>query len=381
MTIRWLCASVLLLCAYSLGAETTVETSSSSAARQVRRPVVLGYYTSWNSALPPARIDYRPFTHLCHAFLNPDTSGGLTMSGNMPSSELTRRAHAAHVKVLISLGGAESGAAFSALTSDPAAQDKFVDAVVKLMVKHHYDGIDLDWEFPTSERERAAYTGLCRQFRKSLDAAKPGALLTAAVGGSVLTTSYLDAAGLLPYVDYMNIMAYDMHGTWNDHAGFNAPLHHDPADSDACAKHSVEGFMKYWTEELKWPKEKLLVGIPSYGRAFPASKMHGAVRPGDKPQHSEMTFRNIPHFLEQGWRRSWNEAAGVPSLSKEGVNEVISYDDEQSVALKGKWAAENGYPGVFFWEISQDYVDGKHVLVNAAAKGFMAASPKGQKGR
>lgn len=368
---RLLSLCVVLFAVHSLvGAQKTVDAkSSSSVEREARRPLVLGYYYA-GGGLAPSQINYRQFTHLCHAFATPDTSGGLVLEKGLPSRDLTSRAHAQGVKVLLSLGGAGNNLGFGALTSSTATMDRFVSQVVGLVSEYGYDGVDIDWEYPADAREQAGFTDLCKRLREALDRAKSGALLTAAVGGNIGTTRYIDSDAVLPFLDYLNVMVYDMHGSWNDHAGFNAPLRHDPADKPECARNTMEGFMAYWNEERHWPKAKLLVGIPSYGRGFPASKWHEAIPVGAKPGHADVVFKNLPMFFEQGWKRSWNEAAAVPSLSKEGVKEVISYDDEQSVALKGQWAAEHGYPGVFFWEISQDYVGGEHVLVKAAAQAF-----------
>lgn len=364
-----LCA--LLLAGYSLlGAQNVVDTTStSSSRRETTRPLVLGYFYSGNGS--PSQINYRQFTHLCHAFATPDTSGGLKMEPGVPSRDLTARAHAEGVKVLLSLGGAGNNTGFGGLTSSTQTMDKFVSQVMGVVKDTGYDGVDIDWEFPSNAQEKAGFSDLCRKLRKALDDARPGMLLTAAVGGNKGTTGFIDSDAVLPYLDYLNIMVYDMHGSWNDHAGFNAPLRHDPEDKPECAKNTMEGFMAYWNQERHWPKAKLLVGLPSYGRAFATSKWHvEAIKPGAKVEHPDVAFKNVPTFLSQGWKRSWNETAAVPYLSKEGVKEIISYDDEQSVALKGKWAAEHGYPGIFFWEISHDYVGGEHVLVKAAAKAY-----------
>src|SRR5579859_2389829 len=95
------------------------------------KPVILGYYPSWDTGIGPSQINYKLFTHLCHAFINADKDGNLKMEskGNMPSADLTTRAHQAGVKVLLSLGGEDSGKVFNPMGKNPKAVEKFVDAV------------------------------------------------------------------------------------------------------------------------------------------------------------------------------------------------------------------------------------------------------------
>ena len=96
----------------------------------------------------PATIDYPAFTHICHAFATADTSGTLKTSGNLPSRDLTRRAHQAGVKVLLSVGGADSGAYLGPIACDPERSARFIRAIAELMADNGYDGVDLDLEFP-----------------------------------------------------------------------------------------------------------------------------------------------------------------------------------------------------------------------------------------
>lgn len=333
-------------------------------------PIVLGYYyRSGKHSLTPAQINYRQFTHLCHAFVTTDSSGTLKMAGGVPDDELTSRAHAAGVKVLLSLGGADSGKYFDPLLHDRAATDHFIEGVVAIVLKHGYDGVDIDWEYPKETHGRDGFTYLATQFRKRLDAQKPGTLVTAALGSSG-TCRWVDLEAVANVIDFVNIMTYDIHGPWDNHCGFNAPFDFDPGDREACRAFTVKETMAYWNEIKKWPKGRLLVGIPSYGRGFVADKWFDPINKEDKLDVGPLSFKNIVNLLADGWVRHWNDKAGVPWLSKPGVKGLISYDDPQSVVERARWASKNGYGGVFFWEISQDYVGGNHVLVKAATEGF-----------
>jgi chitinase len=340
------------------------------------KPIVLGYYPSWKSGLEPDRINYRQFTHLCHAFLMADTSGTLKTEGNLPSRELTSRAHAAGVKVLLSIGGADSGAYMAPITTNPLTRERFALDITAMALDHGYDGIDLDWEFPVTPEQKDALTALARRIRAIFNEKKLDALLTSAKSGAAWASRHVDAAALLEVMDFISVMTYDVHGPWSDHAGYNAPLRVSPEDRDKCTSNSLIGQMAHWTDAKEWPKNRLLVGVPCYGRGFVVEKWHEPFPSADKPAHPYLPFKDVAGLLADGWVRHWDDVAQVPWLSKPGVKELISYDDRQSARIKGAWAREHGFAGVFFWEISQDLIDGRHAIVGAAVEGFTGADGK-----
>lgn len=328
-------------------------------------PIVLGYYPAWSTGVQPADIAYHQFTHLAHAFASPRPDGSVGAGGNLPSRDLTGRAHAAGVKVLLSLGGGGSGSAhFAAVMRNSATAERFVTETVALVRNHGYDGLDCDWEFPEDEEGAANLVKLVAAYRDRL----PTTLLTMAVNAGPWYARWFDHERLLPLFDFLNVMCYDFHGPWGDHAGHNAPLHPAAGDPDGATMNTAAG-MAFWHEVKRFPKAKLVVGIPSYGRSFLAASWHEPVT-GKSPREY-VSWNAVRDLLAEGWRREWDAATQVPFLRKDGVGELISYEDEESAARKGAWARAEGYRGIFFWEITQDAREGRHVLVSAARSAFV----------
>jgi len=164
------------------------------------------------------------------------------------------------------------------------------------------------------------------------------------------------------------VMSYDFHGPWSEHAGHNAALHAAPDDSDGAVA-NVSAAMTYWAETMKWPKDRTHLGIPCYGRGFAVKSWHQ--KPAGKSAHESINAHDVPGLLQDGWRRAWDAKVGVPTLLKEGLTELISYEDPESAALKGAWAREQGLRGIFLWNIEQDWVDGDHEIVRSAAAAFL----------
>ncbi len=309
-------------------------------------PVVLGYLPAWADR----RVRMDRFTHLIHAFYTGAGSRGI------PDRELLRAARERGVKVLLSLGGSGSGRAFRGI-----ALEAYVRGVVAV-VREGYAGVDVDWEPTEGEADRKGLVALVTALRRALGRE---ALITMAAPATDWQGRWWDVEALRGPVDLLNVMTYDFHGPWSSHAGHHAPLRSVAEDREDGAAHSFEAGVGYWLKR-GWPREKLLAGIPCYGRGFAVSRWHE--KPAGKAPHESNAFREVPRLLESGWKRRWDAAALAPYLSKEG--ELISYEDPESAALKGRRARELGLRGVFFWSVDQDYVNEDHPIVHAASLAF-----------
>lgn len=62
-------------------------------------------------------------------------------------------------------------------------------------------------------------------------------------------------------------MAYDFHGKWERETGHNAPLFAPSSDSEWRKQLSVDHAASMWVR-LGAPKDKLVIGMPTYGRTF-----------------------------------------------------------------------------------------------------------------
>jgi len=337
------------------------------------QPVVLGYYPSWNTGVPPEKINYRLYTHLVHAFVNPDKNGGIHVEGNLPSRVLTKMAHDSNVRVLVAIGGENSGSNLSALTKNEKATDVFIKSVAKMVRDYDYDGVDVDWEFP-EESDRENLVRFVKKLRAELGAGNPNALVTMAVPATDFGSKWFDAR-LANEVDFIQVMSYEIHGPWKSddgkrysHAGYNSPLHETDSDPVDGRKFSFEKFADFWVTK-GFSKSKMLIGIPCFGHGFAVGEW--GKEPEKKSPRSEISYKEVrPLLTKPGWVRHWDAQASVPWLSNPAGSELISYDDPESARAKGAWAKTAGMKGIFFWEITQDYVNGRNELVESAREGL-----------
>lgn len=346
--------------------------SPALAEDRARDKVFVGYLYG-----PPRDLNFRLYTHLCHAFLVADGEGKVREARDVPSRGLADEAHKAGVKMLLSLGGWGWDEQFASIASKPEAESRYVEAVMGLVDRSDYDGIDLDWEYPDTEEEVVGFERLSRRFRKALDAigVRKGRpmVLTMAASSNPGTLKWLDKAFLLETMDWVNVMTYDFTGDWTDYAGHHSPLFAS-SRGPGGARRSTEAAMKSLTERGV-PADRLAVGIPLYGRGFAVPEPYASTKGVPKTRLPQGDYRNLRKLRdEQGWTRRWDDETKNPWLVSPDRSMVIGYDDAESVGLKADWAMTRGFRGVFFWQVAGDRLpDGTNPLQEAARKAWDGA--------
>ena len=197
------------------------------------------------------------------------------------------------------------------------------------------DGIDLDWEYPTSSAagisaspdDTENFTQLMRDIRQAIG---PDRLLTLA---SVAGAAYIDFRAIDPYVDFVNIMAYDM---------ARPPYHHSALHPSPLSRYSAAQAVQAHLDAGVAP-EKLVLGVPFYGHAAPP--MSDFIR-----YDSLMACRD--------YVQCWDTVACVPYLADSTGRLVASYENPESLAAKCAYVREQGLLGIMYWEYNSDDAQG-----------------------
>ncbi|KAK0468168.1 glycoside hydrolase superfamily [Desarmillaria tabescens] len=74
----------------------------------------------------------------------------------------------------------------------------------------------------------------------------------------------------------------------------------------------------------------------------------------------------------KGFTRLWDKCSSTPFLRSETAGQVVSYDDPQSIMLKGQFVKKSGMLGTNMWDMNGDTKDS--ALMNAARKGMGISS-------
>lgn len=338
--------------------------------------LAVGYYSA-ASEFPVSQIPWRHFTHLCHAFLVTDAEGKPITGEQVPSRSLTAAAHTNNVKVLLSLGGGKTASGLAKVTASRKTLGQYVKSVVTIVVKNGYDGVDIDWEFPRDRASRTGFVALVSALRYTLDRVatkqerEEPYLLTAAVSATGFFGKWIDTGAVMGRLDWLHVMTYDMAGPWSKSAGHHAPLYPSPDDPEKAWR-SVVGAMEYWHKDRGVPKDKLVVGVPLYGRAYPVTERFATLEPDDRTKHGTLSFSQVRQLVGRDWLAEWDDQSRAPWLSPPDEKPLlIAYDDRNSVDQKAKWAKEQGYRGLFYWAVHHDRMsDGTHWLLRAADKAW-----------
>lgn len=276
---------------------------------------VVGYFTSWGTPGFEEILHYNYLTHVNYSFLLPTSSGGYTQtfSNTTQLDRLVQLAHNNNVKVLISVGGWNGGddTAFSAIAASLSLRTTFINNLFSFVTAHNLDGVDIDWEFPDSTGSDN-YTFLMAELSSRLK--NSGKLLTAAVWG---WNSEGVANSVYPYVDYLNLMAYDG-GT--------------PHSTYSMASSSLN----FW-KNAGLSQEKVILGIPFYG------------------VNSSWDGRDYSALVAADGNAPYKDEGGSESVSGYYYNSI------QTVKNKTMLAANEG-GGVMIWALNSDTTNGTSLL-------------------
>lgn len=96
------------------------------------------------------------------------------------------------------------------------------------------------------------------------------------------------------HLDFINLMAYDMRGQWNEATGMNAPLYKSSLESDSLAKSNIDDAVTYWLQ-TGVPSSKLILGIPGYGTLFKlkSANSHEVGAPTVAQEVTALTYRQV----------------------------------------------------------------------------------------
>lgn len=339
-----------------------------------------------------------------------NSTGGL-MAGNFRLLE-HMKATQPELQVLISVGGGTWSSGFTAAVSDAASREAFARSCLGVFLEGYgavFDGLDIDWEYPVptspngTSQDPQNFAAFLEELRRQLDAlgAKTGRryLLTIAAPPLPQTANQLDWARIHPVVDAIHVMTYNYAGPWSQTTGFNAPL-----EALTPGGHSVAMNMRQYLAR-GIPGEKLMVGVPYYGRGWNrvpnVNDGLGQARPdagvgeylmalgnyddpaqvskvgdgsGKPPPRGIFDYWHVAGTYlmpDSGFVAFRHPATRVPWLYSADAGIFISYDDAQSVREKAEFARDAGLGGAFIWELSGDvYSAGGAELTDALRHGL-----------
>lgn len=208
-----------------------------------------------------------------------------------------------------------------------------------------YDAVD--WEHPTGSEQGRNYVHLLAAIRRFLPS--PTYIVTSALPAGEWALRDIDVARAQQHLDYINLMTYDFSGPWSQTSGHHAQLFTPSHPLNDAARLSCRSAVEYLISR-GIRRHKILLGIPVYGRSFLGANAIGQPYNGSAGQDGTFDYKNLPR---PGALESVDQQVGA-AFSVGGDGGFVSYDNPQTVRMKGNYVRQNRLGGLFYWTGTAD---------------------------
>uniref|UniRef100_A0A2K5P7G0 Chitotriosidase-1 n=1 Tax=Cercocebus atys TaxID=9531 RepID=A0A2K5P7G0_CERAT len=258
---------------------------------------------------------------------------------------------------------------FTDMVATANNRQTFVNSAIRFLRKYGFDGLDLDWEYPGSrgspaidkERFTALVQDLANAFQQEAQTSgKERLLLSAAVpAGRTYVDAGYEVDKIARNLDFVNLMAYDFHGSWEKVTGHNSPLYKRQEESGAAASLNVDAAVQMWLQKGT-PASKLILGMPTYGRSFtlasPSDTRVGAPATGSgTPGPFTKEGGILAHYEVCSWKGATKQRIQdqeVPYIFRD--NQWVGFDDVESFKTKVSYLKQKGLGGAMVWALDLD---------------------------
>jgi chitinase len=299
-----------------------------SGAEARSEKVIVAYVTSWSSVIP----DVEYITHINYAFGHvSETFDGVRINNEERLRSLVElKRQKPELKILLSVGGWGSGR-FSEMAASPENRKRFAADCERVVEGFGLDGIDIDWEYPTADManisaspdDKENFSLLMKDLREAIGPEKELTLATAS------NAQYYNFRDFVEYVDFVNMMTYDMGSPPYHHSALYPSQFTQTSGDESRLAHIEAGV----------PAEKLVYGIPFYGR-------------GDRRQIRFNNYRDL--IQNKDFIEKWDEAAQVPYLVNGEGETVCVFDNPRSITIKCNYIVEKQLRGAMYWDYAGD---------------------------
>jgi chitinase len=352
------------------------------------------YFTNWGTYarnFQPADLPANEISHVLYSFMNLRADGTVfsgdtyaDLEKHYPGDSWEETGNNAYgcvkqlfqlkkanrkFKVLLSIGGWTWSTNFPAAASTPETRATFARTSVAFMKDWGFDGIDVDWEYPSDSTQAANMILLLQAVRSELDrysAEHAGGhhfLLTIAAPAGPDHYNQLRLRELGEVLDYINLMAYDYAGSWDTSSGHQANLFANPSNPTATPFNTDQAVKAYIAAGV--PSNKIVLGMPIYGRGFTSTNGLGQSFTGIGTGTWEAGIWDYKALPKAGSTiQCDNVAVGCYSYDA-STKELISYDTPDVIRTKVDYLKGLSLGGSMFWEASADK-DGADSLITTS---------------
>jgi chitinase len=323
---------------------------------------IIAYYSGG-----PEKVDSLPagkLTHIIYSFCH--LSGDKLVADNKRDSLTIQRlvslkATNPSLKILLSLGGWGGCRTCSDVFSDETGRKEFAASTLAITKYFNTDGIDLDWEYPAIEgyeghsfaaEDRDNFTNLVRDLRATMGDSYE--ISFAAGGFREFLEESVDWDAVMPLVNRVNLMSYDLVNGNSVQTGHHTPLFSTPIQEESTHK-AVRWLIKHDV-----PKSKIVIGAAFYARVWENVDTFndGLYQKGKFLKTVDFNVQSYELSEMKGFKTFWDDHAQAPYAFNKKEKLFATFDNKESVSLKTQYVMDQKLGGIMFWELTADVRDG-----------------------
>ena len=318
----------------------------------------VGYYAGPGTLVDSFETD--KLTHLIFCFGHLDGNryhiGSAADSATIKKMVQLKSKHP-ELKILLSLGGWSGCQTCSDVFNTADGRKEFALSVKEISAYFKTDGIDLDWEYPAIKgfpghtyrpEDKTNFTALVKELRHNNG---ENFEISFAAGGF---TTYIDSSiewkEVIKYVDFINIMTYDLVHGYSVVSGHHTPLYSTPQQIEST-DHAVQMLLRAGV-----PADQLVIGAAFYGRFFQIDEGNPVdlYQPCHFSHGFSSKFMSDSLSVQNGFNIRWDSVAKAPYAINVQRRLVATYDDNESIILKTQYAVHHRLGGIMFWQLIDD---------------------------
>lgn len=261
------------------------------------------------------------------------------------------------LKVLVSLGGWGGCETCSPVFDSEVNRQAFATSVMRILEEYNADGIDLDWEYPAISgfpghayhpSDKSNFTALVQELRSQMG--DQYELSFAAGGFRTFLTQSIEWEKIMPLLDRVNLMSYDLVSGYSGETG-----HHTALFSNSIQEVSADYAVQY-LDSIGVPLNKIVIGAAFYARIWEnvPDANHGLYQSGTFLK--AISYPNLDSILssQNDYEIYWDSVTMAPYAYSKSLGQFATFDDSKSLASKVQYAKEKGLGGIMFWELRND---------------------------
>jgi chitinase len=319
---------------------------------------VIAYYAGRTTMIDSFEVE--KLTHLIFSFCHL-RGNSLSVDNGRDSATILRmvalKKRNPQLKIILSLGGWGGCKTCSSVFSTKKGRRIFSKSTKELSNYFGTDGIDLDWEYPTiagfpghayGPEDKPNFTALIKQLRKKLGKRKE--ISFAAGGFSFYIDSSVEWKKIMPMINRVNLMSYDLVSGFSMVSGHHTPLYSTPKQIESVDN----GVKKLIAAGV--PPGKIAIGAAFYARLFEVSDTsdNGLYKPARFYHGLSYSRFSDTINVNNGFIQYWDTIAHAPYAFNIERKLMATYDDTTSIKLKTDYVIKNNLNGIMFWQLAED---------------------------